>query len=385
MKKWMLCIAAWMLPSFVLATWDLNDVSYLMPLPSQVGPDNLLGIEAPGRGGALLPPRLLASVPPLTVTHTEQQTLEALRVIAVRIDPCFPLPTPQSCQRQIRIVWQPIEEGRLNQTQTIDAALHSFYVLNEKEFGDLLNDLQTWKTKHSVKTEGLALQVHPAWNLQKDQSPALIDFNNIIKKFAGAENLSRVTAMVLRGAGDMWAFQGFEVKNGGLQILKIPRINHGSQAFLNFAVPADHFDRGQISPEPKAPDTINQIIRNSDKLSAGNEELIRQEVTAALRIENPKNFNPENLDCVSCHVAQPAREWAQRKRGDITIADLVQGFGYQNPRYNLSNSTKILSNTQMIRAFGYFIQEASISQRVINESAEVADLINQWASAKSKN
>ncbi|MBO9665839.1 MAG: hypothetical protein J7501_03395 [Bdellovibrio sp.] len=365
-------------PAF--AVWDLNDVSYLMPLPAKVGPDNLLGLEAPGKGGPLLPPKFLDTIPILTVTHTQDQIVETLRVLGMRIDPCFPLPTPQSCQRQLRLVWQPIEEGRFK-AQTVDAALHSFYVLTDDEFVSLLKDLAAWKKKFNVNTTGMPLQVHPAWVGAGDSSPAFADFSVIIKKYAGQGNLTRVTAMVLRGAGDMWGFQGFEVRNGRLQFIKVPRTDKAAQAFVNRAVPADHFEQGMIAPEPVGEDTINKIIVNSSRLETGNEELIRKEVRAAYRIENPHVFNPENMDCVNCHVAQMTREWVTRKRSDIGINDLWQSFGYQNPRYNMSNVTPILGHTQNLRAFGYFIENVAISQRVINESAEVADTINQYFSS----
>lgn len=380
--KRLLALFVTLLASFnVFAAWDLNDVSYLMPLPAQVGPDNLLGIEAPGRGGALIPPKFMDTVPILLVTMTQSQINEALRIVALRIDPCFPLPAPQSCQRQLRLVWQPLEEGRLNKVQTIDAALHSFYVLTDSEFKALLQDLSVWKSKFNVKTAGLPLQVHPAWSSQGDKSPALVEFNAIIRKYAGAQNLSRVTAMALRGAGDMWVFQGFAVNNGSLSLLRVPRTDRAAQAFVNQAVPADHFDRGMIAPAPTGDDTVNKLIVNSANLQEGNEEAIRKDVRGAYRIENPKNFSPETMDCASCHAAQPAREWAQRKRSDIFTGDLWQSFAYQNSRYNLTNTTQILGNTQNLRAFGYFIDDVAISQRVINESAEVADAINQYLSS----
>ncbi|WP_413583321.1 hypothetical protein [Bdellovibrio sp. HCB288] len=363
------------------ATWDLNDVSYLFPLPRKVGQDQLLNIKAVGVGGPILPVRFMDTIPPLSPVMTPDQTNDALRVIAMRIDPCFPLPTPLSCQRQLRLVWQPLEEGRFK-AQTVDAALHSFYVLTDEEFIALLNDLQNWKYKYQVNTTGLPLQVHPVWAHTQDNAPSISDMNAIILKYAGFKNLSRVTAMVLRGAGDMWAFGGFDVKNGKLQMFRIQRTDRMAQAFINRAVPADHFDQGMISPAPAGDDSMNKIVVNSANLQTGNEELIRKEVLAAYRIENPKNFHAENMDCVSCHVAQPAREWALRKRSDINYTDLFQAAAYQNAKYNMQNVTPILAHTQNIRAFGYFIENVAISQRVINESAEVADVINKFVSAQ---
>ncbi|WP_413559671.1 hypothetical protein [Bdellovibrio sp. HCB209] len=363
------------------AFWDLNDVSYLMPLPRKVGEDQLLSFKSQGRGGPLFPARFMDTIPPLSPVMTPDQTNEYMRVIAMRIDPCFPLPTPQSCQRQLRLVWQPLEEGRFK-AQTVDAAIHAFYVLTDEEFISLLNDLQAWKDKYKINTAGMPLQVHPIWARAKEDATSITDFNNIVLKYAGVENLTRVTAMVLRGAGDMWAFGGFDVKGGKLQMFKIHRTDRAAQAFINRAIPADHFDQGMISPAPEGDDTLNKIVVNSANMQVGNEDLIRKEVYAAMRIENPKIFNPENMDCVSCHVAQTARDWAFKKRPDINYVDLFQAGGYMNPKYNLQNVTPILGHTQNIRAFGYFIENVAISQRVINESAEVADIINQFVSSQ---
>lgn len=360
------------------AAWDLNDVSYLMPLPVRIGENKLLSLDMPGKGGALLPSKFLGTLPPLSPVHTEEEIKNTLRVIAVRIDPCFPLPTPQSCQKQMRLVWQPIEPGRRDQPQTVDAALHSFYVLTDAEFDTLLQDIGEWKNKYQVKTQGLPLQIHPAWAREKDQSAALSDFNQIVRKYAGAANLSRVTAMVVRGAGDMWAFQGFSVKNGKLELLKIPRLDRSAQAFINFAVPSDHFERGQISPEPNSPDSVNQVIRDSQRFQSGMEDILRKDLAGSLRIENPTVYNPENMDCVSCHVAQAAREWIGRNRADIGIDNIWNANAYMNARYNLKNTSPILANTQVIRAFGYFGPDMAISQRIINESAEVADAVNKY-------
>lgn len=359
------------------AAWDLNDVSYLLPLPTVVGGDALLGLEAPGKGGPLLEPILLGRVPILAIDMDREETYQALRVIAVRIDPCFPLPTPQSCQKQIRLVWQPLQEGRRRQTHAVDAALHSFYVLSDSEFANLLTDLEAWKTKYPVQTNFIPLQVHPAWAQQGGRSPALRDFQEIIKKYAGRANLTRVTAMVLRGAADMWAFAGFELRDGQLELFEVPRLKGRlAQSFVNVAVPSDHFAGGGMSPPPKGSDTFDNIVAESVRLGAGSEELIRQEVKAAYRIENPKNFSPENMDCVSCHVAQPAIQWVLRTRPELQVDQLWSSEIYKNAKYNLTNKSPEVWNTQMIRGLGYFGKNMAISQRVINESAEVADSIN---------
>lgn len=365
-----------LLSSQALAAWDLNDVSYVMPLPVQVGQDALLKLNSAGKGGSLLSETVVNDVPVLDFEKRREETNKELRVVAVRIDPCFPLPTPQSCQKQIRLMWQPIQKNSFDEVIAVDAALHSFYVLSDSEFNSLLKDLQIWKKKFNAQTKFVPLQVHPAWAQEQDCSPALQDFQKIILKYAGMGNLSRVTAMVLRGGGRMWAFVGYEFRNNQLDIISIPRLNgRNSQTFVNLG-PTDSFANGGITPAPLGDDTFNMLPADSSRIEVGSEDIIRQQVKAAFRIENPKNFSPENMDCVSCHVAQPAIHWVLNKRAELKVDQLWSSEIYQNAKYNLQNQSPQVSNTLMIRGLGYFGGNLAISQRVVNESAEVADMLN---------
>ncbi len=361
-------------------SWTLNDVSYLMPLPQKIDDETLIRLRTAGFGGQVLPPSVLAKLPKLSLGHTQEEVFNGLRVMGVRIDPCFPLPTPQSCQRQIRLVWQPLDHHPRFGVRSVDAALHSFYVLDDQQFASLLKDLEQWKKQHNVSTTGLPLQLHPAWAKEGTNSVALKDFNAVILKYAGVQNLSRVTAMVLRGAGDMWAFVGYSFEHGQLKLFSVPRIQRNAQTFVNLAVPADQFSNGQILPRPEGEDTFNNLIEDSGQM-LDNEALLLKEFKAITRIENPREFNPENMDCVSCHVAHQARQWSVLHRPDLGLADLWNKTKYINTSHNLENKSTEVLNTQSIRAFGYFDRATVISQRVINESAEVADAVNAWLKA----
>ncbi len=364
------------------AGWDLNDVSYLMPLPADIQDNNLLKIDTSGKGGPLLPEHLVNKIPVLSFQQDRAESNRLMRALAVRIDPCFPLPTPQSCQAQIRLVWQPLELSPRGQVQTIDAALHSFYVLTEGEFKSLLGDLQEWKKKNPVNTRGLPLQVHPAWREGAD-SPSLVEFLSVIKKYIGQANLTRITAMVLRGNADMWAFAGFEVRENSVVMFPVARLGDRlSQAFVNLAVPADHFAGGGISPQPKGADTLNKITAESILVETGEEETVISEAQAAYRAENPHRFTPESMDCVSCHVARPALQWVLNKRPELKVDQIWNDEVYRNAKYDLDNVSPQFWSTQNIRAFGYFGKDIAISQRVINESAEVADLVRAFVSVK---
>lgn len=379
----LVCSWTFSFQSLAAAPWDLNDVSYLMPFPTSVLDNKLLRQQSLARGGELLPPRMLTRIPPLALHIPAEEQQKVLRVVAARIDPCFPLPTPMSCQKQIRLVWQPFEEGRNRQVMSVDAALHTFYVLSDQEFDLLLQDLQQWREKFAASTKFQPLQVHPAWAKDGDKSASLREFQSVLTKYAGEENLTRITVMVLRGAGNMWAFAGFEPSPTGPKLLPVPRLGTSqSQSFVNFGVPADHFQGGGIGPKPVGDDTLNTLVTESAELGPDKEDLILQETRAIFRIENPRQFNPENMDCVSCHVAQPAKHWVLNKRPHLGVDKAWAAETYANAKYNLENTTPEIWNTLMIRGFGYFGKHTAISQRVINESAEVADAINAYIAGK---
>ncbi|WP_413291771.1 hypothetical protein ACLSU7_10160 [Bdellovibrio sp. HCB185ZH] len=357
------------------AAWDLNDVSYVMPLQVQEdGHVNTLPLKG------LIPEKIFERISPIAMDMDPRDNVRAMRVVAMRIDPCFPYPTQISCQKQLRLVWQPLlqweEDGSID---AVDAALHSFYPLTDAEFDSLLQELQVWKKRTGVETRGLPLGPHPAWKSGRGVA-ALKDLNRIILKYAGERNLSRVTAMFLRGGGAMWLFGAFEFKNGELVTMTIPRLGKNTaQSFVNVVTSGDVFSGGGIAGARAAgDDTLSNLVAESQRVRTGNEDVIRKELAAAYKIENPKSYNPENMDCVSCHVAQTARLWVDRKRKDIANQDIAAQFGYLNPAYNLANVSDEPWHTQQLRALGYHNKKISISQRAINESAEVADAINRY-------
>lgn len=355
--------------------WDLNDVSYLLPLPQKTEQDFLLKVDSHGNRGALLPPDVLQDIPALSNDLDNDQQAGLLRVFGARIDPCFPLPTPRDCQRQLRLVWQPLtRDPNTHAVSTIDAAVHSFYVLGKNEFADLLRDLQSWKKTYPASTAGLPLRVHPAW--RSDHDASLKAFEKLILKYAGEKNLIRVTTMILGGADNLWTFVGFQRESGKMRPLRIARLSLSeSQTFVNSSSPFDSF-RGGFAPKPHGADTLNNLISNSAVMTPLQERTLREEAAAAARIENPKIYTPETMDCVSCHTAQTARLWTERNLQNWGLAALNTPDAYVNARYDLRNNSPEIWNTHSLRAFGYFGREVSVSQRLINESAAVADALN---------
>ncbi|MFN3453786.1 MAG: hypothetical protein ACK41T_02425 [Pseudobdellovibrio sp.] len=364
-------------------SWSLNDVTYIYPLPKSIYENNLLQLKTQALGGELLPLRIVKKFPTMSLTHIQEDLIRDMRVVAIRIDPCFPLPTPASCQKQIRMVWQPVYADAQGKITTVDVALHSFYVLNDEDFESLLLDLKQWKAKFShlnadkEQSHDEALDIHPL--LKSDV--ALKEFEKIMTLYSGEKNISRVTAMILRRMGDVWAFLGLNIKPEGqlLSPIQIPRLDKDVQAQLFFSSLESETDflAAVVNPAPvvEGPD-LSLFIENSKTFS---ENQLVETLKSSLQIENPQLFNPENMDCVNCHVAQSSREWIAakfQKEGVKIDETLFSDFKYKNSKYNLENKSVQKFNTQQTRALGYFKDQLAVSQRVINESAEVADSLN---------
>lgn len=383
----MKCLILFLLVSIgfhVQAAWNLNDVSYLLPLPGKIGQDSLIRLETLGGKGRVLPKTSVDQLPPLVMSVGRQETDQALRVVSIRLDPCFVTTAPERCEKQIRFVWQPILKNSSGSVQTEDAALHSFYVLTDSEFSSLLSDLQVWKKKFQIKTEGLPLQVLPALLAPMANNPALMELQNVFLKYVGESNLTKLTAMVLRGGADMWVFMQFDIIDGKLVQQPIARLNGKmTQAFVNQVGQAKNFGRVFVTPEPATLDYPKTILSPSEELGPEQDPKIQSEYEILNRLEDPTKFHANNMDCVSCHIAQPAKQWAQREKSHLNLQDLWANSLFQSARHNLQNTSPGLWHTQMIRGFGYFGSRPAISQRVINESAAVADSLEAFAALRT--
>ena len=364
-------------------SWGLNDVTYIMPLPLNAKENNLLKLQSEGVKGVMIPEAMVMQLPFMDMEHEKAQINTMTRLMTVRIDNCFPLPTPQSCQKQIRMVWQPVLE-KDGVITTVDAAFHSFYVLTDEEFTSLLQDLKSWKKKYQKRESfaaSEALDIHPYWKHDKDESHALLDFNTLITKYAGEKNLTRVTVMVLRRMNDVWGFLGAEVKEGKLEVGAIPRLDgKTSQMFFNSLRDINQYVGAMMNPSPLKPEAnLNTFINKATNSEVFTEQELVGNLQSAFAIENPNLFNPESMDCVNCHIAQSSREWLVAKITSTTTIDqnLFSAFKYMNASYNLENKSTQVFNTHQLRGVGYFGQNLAISQRVINESAVVAE----WLSA----
>lgn len=349
------------------ADLELNDVSYLFPLPPADDLDALLRTTSAGERGELLSLARYASIPKLHVFQTPEETYAKLRVVAARIDPCFGDETP--CRPQLRLSMQPIGVDTFDgEVKADDAALHLLYKLTAAEFNALLGELDTLKLGRDTKGP---LAVHPIIKAEGLRGAYAEAIKTLILRYAGDNNLERATFMQLQNFNlNEWVFGGFEV-HGDMERMMIVDAAADQQRFINVFLTDETDFVASVEPNLMGGDDI-RLLFNSNNARAAQVEEVDAAISAALRIENPDVHNADSTSCVACHLATPARLWAAHKLG--------RGTSAHPDRFASGEDLTLTSETQTIpaslRAFGYLHKKTAISQRTVNETAAIVARLN---------
>lgn len=349
--------------------FTLNDVSILFPLdPADAG---LYRASDKGAEGELLPLSALQTIGPITLKPGPgiglelpvdvAETYPLLRVVAMRIDPCFPGADKTSCRTQVRFVMQ-----SKTSTGFADSALHVFYDLPTTDFDTLVTDLVKLDEAASVKTTG-PLRVHPVLAAEGLDGAFAKGLKTAVFARIGAARLTRVTAMRLKLSGGSWEFHGFDFHDGKPSPIGIAGTTKSSQEIGNFST-----NGFSAVVTPKLPtDADLSLFWDFQKALAADKTLQQKAFGAALTIENPKLRSVEEEGCVACHTALPARRWAEN---NLSLDSKGNPNLFTADGVDLSRSVdpSIADLPTVLHAFGYLDALASISQRTINESAVVA-------------
>lgn len=351
---------------------DLNDVSWLLPLPPVSQPTLLLGLEANGGRGELLPRALYDALPGLIAGDAPETLFASMRVVSVRLDPCFPATATGGCLKQLRLVVQPLSSVSVG---TQDGTLHLFYVLSEPDFADARQTVWALKALAGRETDGKPLDVHPVMKREGLGGEYARTLHAMVKRLCGAQNLSRVAFMRLVQLDRAWRFGAFDVVNGALVADPIPRLTgsltqQGVQEFGN-----TDFRSGELQPAASGDEL--PVLLSESELRLTDQRTYERAVTSALRLEHPGRSSPKTADCGSCHVVSRALTNARKER-PIDVSTHGDRF-VANPRFDLSrvDGARDGDDPRSLRAFGYFEDKSALSQRTINESAEVAEALSR--------
>ena len=303
-------------------------------------------------------------LPEISIAEYEKRSLvqfESLRLVAFRIDPCFKDRFEESCRKQVRAVWQPIAVGERGPSAQ-DAAVHTFYDLPAVDFRKLLEDLKALKQKYSIRTKGLPLQVHPGFVSAGFQAEVYQRFKLAMKN----EWASRIAFMQLKSDEFSWTFLSFNIQKGQFTPVSIPNAKEPVQAFLTSS-PV----QGIVDDE-----TIPALHLDHETRSKMNDqEASRFTLSKLLEVENPKKNLPGTVDCLSCHVAVGTIGRHANLLGLKSFPTVARQLELRR-RYPLTNTSEARADFSHFRAVGYVFEKTAISDRVINESALVADSLN---------
>lgn len=358
---------------------EMNDFSILMPLPNNEVEFNEMLSPASKFINSLSKGELLPKVfwdnyiPVINQTEHKNKTWPKLRVVAVRIDPCFP--EGNKCLKQVRMIWQPLTKNNFGFISD-DAALHTFYSLNAEEFDNLITDLIKLKQTTAPTNQSLPLQIHPKINQERYLGQYYQQFKSILLKYSGEKNLTRITFMKTQNMGHAWEFEGFDIVDiETVNSIQIPRVNTSIQLFDIGPMSNEDFESATVSPDIVGEDNITSLIKDSRFLNQKNLSELSLLAQSIAKIENPNFHNPNTMDCLSCHTAQVGGSILHDRFQNLKDLPEVKQFQF-NSKLPLANTGGMQKKARVLRAFGYFNKTPIISRRVINETAAIAERFN---------
>lgn len=359
---------------------QMNDLSVMFPLArSQAEWESYLTPGSQGATGTLLPYSLYSAVDTNAVAYAD------LRLVSFRLDPCFAQIGPidsSACEPQLRLIFQTLafEDGAATAN---DDAVHAFYRLDGGQFEAALGEIIGIREANGGTAALGPLAPHPIMAQQGLDGPMATQLRATVLKYAGSATLVRFT--LFRSAGlnapapagasgeaRFWNFHGFDVAADTATPIAIPSLPDGAVS-ANLPSTATEPLYASFQPETVAADDI-QVLANYGLALAASAADRQGGYDAALRIENPNVHSPNTIDCVSCHMSQPARQLTAEKYFGLSAVGNANAFATDPgiPATDVVPTTAVLDGDRLnLHAFSYRGTAAMINQRVINETAAI--------------
>lgn len=330
----------------------LNDVTFLLPLE-------------PLDAGTAFPSAVSIIPLPLFTRLTEASPrvstdLSRLRVLAVRFDVCdraLPQPCQPGADGSLRLVLQPVFA---NPPLVEDVTFHAFFPIPPSELPEVVDTLRALAALQDLP-RGAPLQVSTAFRAQVTFRERLA---GLVARYAVSQRLTRLTLFGQESerAAIVWIFRGEELQPGGtLGPITIPSISMPSQEVLLFGG-----DSYQVTPVADAPVGFARVVMETQFRNASPSEQL-DSVRALLAVDNPTLHTANTAQCVSCHVSTTLVTPRSTDAG-IDVTTLAERFASTTFDLTPLGST---GRARTLRALGYFGSSPLVSQRVVNETANV--------------
>jgi hypothetical protein len=318
-----------------------------------------------------------------------------MRVVALRLDPCFgelvPSPTATTCRNQLRLVFQELEASTKGVT-AFDSGVHALYSITRDELLAMVSEIVRLREAAGGQGGKGPLGPHALMVTQGLTGSFSTAVKNLILQNAGEQNLVRATALSSANAGFQWEFFGFDVTGATptatpITIATLPAtgsVNPTREIFFRgFATSADPM--GAFTPKPTGPDdfTVLADAQAALALSAADKAKL---ANALARVDNPAIFTADTLDCARCHTATPLGQSVARDRlhlSETADDDAFRPDGHwvtademKTTDFSFGSSTNPDAPLVNVHAFSYANQLPAINQRTVDETAAVVKFLN---------
>ena len=373
----------------------MNDITVMFPMATTAAElDEYLAPSSLGAdGGPLIPTALYMSDP-------EAIDLTNLRAVGFRLDPCFgqlgPITDPSTCDNQIRLIFQPLFAGDADTPPETaeDAGVHVLYSITRDQLLAAVGEIAAART--AVDSTDLGpLGVHPIMAREGMSGEMAQKLTAIAAKYAAGSKIERITTFeldasggggpIMNGSGSgsgsddpiiidslFWQMHGMDVKNGVEVAIEVPTLSPASTT-VSLSASTNPLEASP-SPATTSADGFN-LLASASMAMAASPAARQAAFDAALRVENPVKNTANSIDCVSCHIAEPARELVGEQMLGMSSTGNANAFVADPsiPAADLAQTTTSLIDASDggldIHAFSYLGTTPLINQRVINETA----------------
>jgi hypothetical protein len=359
----------------------LNDVSILLPyntrpelfttaprIDATPDPETFAkGLPAaPVDGSAFVPEDILRSIDKVLADDSENQDelsvffrvapqkMFEYRLAAIRFDPCANVLSIKGdetkCRHEFRLVWQHAKRNRFE-----DNNIHAIYQMNDIQFAEIVATLRELKASAKVDSLGEALQPNPTIAAEGLDSAYYRGVIGLVHRYIRASNLIDIAFLAETSQGGHWPMLKLGVKDKVASTLPLVATDSPELKVQRMD------SRGRLDLPFPLGTTKDAIFNVEDPQTL---------FANAVRLQNPRLHDVDNLDCASCHRS----ELIKQDLGDLSSFVSPEG-AYVNKNWNLKALFGI-ADQESLQMFSFFFGSVKIAPRVINESAEVADYIN---------
>src|SRR5215475_869164 len=343
------------------AALGMNDVSILLPLPRDLRAPVIAGLDEAlidrGWYDALVAGR--GDIRPRTGGAI---AFEDFQVVAVRFDLCDRAAIgacPREGAGRLRLVLQPLYM-RAGAAFAHDVALHAFYPIPADEVGAVVGELRQLAGRGHAPS-GAPLGVSPA--AAAGDAAYLGELRALVRRYARAAELVRLTVIgqVADAAAFAWIFRGLDREGDGFVAMMIPGVAAAQQT-VQLAGGDTVYRSEPIADVPSG----FALATNGPRFAAAAAGERAAAVAALTELQNPTLHDTVDTQCIGCHLAT----FLTARRAATSGVDPASLPGWFATRA-AGVPTIAREDARVVRAFGWAGNAPAISQRVVNDTAEV--------------